>query len=257
MAPHAIGRLACQLDSLLAKQRRIADERTLEALLACFAHDARALLFVAIDKDRVGIRGLELDHIGGEIDLAGFGGDVGDDLDTARSQFLHQVVAAALAEVVVHPDQRDRLGLQFVADVVRDLRHADLLPERRAEQIAIAQACQFAGFATDEMGDFGLLQERHGGLDVAGEDRPEDHVGIAVDCLLHLGARNARIGLGVQDAERDLLLEDATLGVDFLNRQDNPVTEISAGHRDATRNLADIGEPDVGGSRGAWDQHQR
>ena len=35
---------------------------------------------------------------------------------------------------------------------------ADLLPERRTEQVAIAEAGQFAGLATDEMGDFGLLQ---------------------------------------------------------------------------------------------------
>ena len=73
-----------------------------------------------------------------------------------------QIVAAALAEIVVDPDQRDRLRLELVANVVRDLRHADLLAERGAEQVAIAQGGQLAGLAADEMRDLGLLQHLHG-----------------------------------------------------------------------------------------------
>ena len=83
----------------------------LEALLARLAHDARALLLVAVDEHRIGIRGLELDDVGGEIGLAGFGRDVGHDLDVAGRHLLHEPVAAALAEIVVHPDQRDGLAL--------------------------------------------------------------------------------------------------------------------------------------------------
>ena len=40
-----------------------------------------------IDEDRVGIGRLELDDVGGEVGLAGFGRDVGNDLDVARTPF--------------------------------------------------------------------------------------------------------------------------------------------------------------------------
>ena len=75
---------------------------------------------------------------------------------------------------------------------------------------------------------------------------PRIDVGIAVDRLLHLRAGDAGIGLGVSSVERDLLLEDAALGVDLLDRQDDAVAEIAAGHRDAARYLADIGELHLG-----------
>ena len=84
MAHHAVGGIAGQLDGLLAEQRGVADERPFEALPARLAHDARAFLLVAVDEDHVGIRGLELDDVGGEVDLAGFGRHVGGELDVAR-----------------------------------------------------------------------------------------------------------------------------------------------------------------------------
>src|SRR5215813_8989111 len=107
------------------------------------------------------------------------------------------------------------------------------------------------------MRDLSLLQQLHGGLDVAGEDRPEDDVGIAVDRFLHLRAGDAGIGLGIELAERDLVLEDAARGVDLLDRQDDAVAEIAAGHCTASRYFSDIGKLDVGGNRGTRDQRQR
>src|SRR4051812_13593411 len=257
MTLHAVGGIACQLDGLLAEQRGITDERPFESLLARFAHDARALFLVAVDKDRIGVRSLELHDIGGEIHLAGLGRHVGDELDVTFGQLLEQIVTAALAEIVVDPDQRDRLGLELVANVVCDLRHADLLAERGAEQVAIAQSGQLAGFAADQMRDLGLLQHLHGRLDVAGEDRPQDDIGIAVDRFLRLRPGDTGVGLGVQLAERDLLLEDTARGIDLLDRQNDSVAEIAAGHRDASRYLADIDKLHVGGRCAAREQHQR
>ena len=172
-------------------------------------------------------------------------------------ELLDQPVAAALAEVVVHPDQRQRLGLELVADEVGDLRHADLLAERGAEQVGIAQRGQLAGFASDEVGNLGLLQHLHDDLDVAGEDRSEDHIRVAVDRLLHLRAGDTRVGLGVVLRQRDLLLEDAALGVELFDRQDDAVAEVAARHGDRAGYFAHIGELHIGGRRGARHQHQR
>ena len=108
MAAYAIGGIAGQIDHLLAEQGRLADQRLVEALLPGLAQEARALFFVDIDEDRIGIGGLELDDVGGEIGLAGLGRDIGDDLDVARGHFLDEVVATALAEVVVHPQHARR-----------------------------------------------------------------------------------------------------------------------------------------------------
>src|SRR4051812_47823438 len=107
------------------------------------------------------------------------------------------------------------------------------------------------------MRDLGLLQHLHGRLDVAGEDRPQDHIGIAVDRFLRLRPRDTGAGLGVQLAERDLLLEDTARGIDLLDRQNDSVAEIAAGHRDASRYLADVDKLHVGGRRAAREQHQR
>ena len=90
MALHAVGGVAGELDDLLAEQGRLADQRAVEALLLGLAQEARALLLVAVDEDRVGVGGLELDDVGGEVGLAGFGRDVGRDLDVARGQLLDE-----------------------------------------------------------------------------------------------------------------------------------------------------------------------
>src|SRR4051794_19157048 len=94
-------------------------------------------------------------------------------------------------------------------------------------------------------------------LYVAGEDRPQDDIGIAVDGLLRLRTGDTGIGLGVELAERDLLLENATRGIDLLDRQNDSVAEIATGHRDASRYLADIDKLHVGGGCAACEQHQR
>ena len=63
---------------------------------------------------------------------------------------------------------------------------------------------------------------------------------------LHLRARDPRIGLGVELAERDLLLENPARAIDLLDRQVDAVAKIAAGHGDASRYLADIHELHVG-----------
>ena len=109
MALHAVGGIAGEIDHLLAEQRRLADHRLGDALLLGLAQEARALLLVEIDEDRVGIGGLQLDDVGGEIGLAGFGREVGGDLDVAAVQLLDDGVAAALAEIIVDVDARRRI----------------------------------------------------------------------------------------------------------------------------------------------------
>src|SRR5215510_4364912 len=76
MAAHAVRSVTGELDHLLAEQRRLADERRLDALLPRFAQEAGALLLVDVDEDRVGVRALDLHDVGGEIDLARLGRDV-------------------------------------------------------------------------------------------------------------------------------------------------------------------------------------
>src|SRR6185437_13700343 len=63
--------------------------------------------------------------------------------------------------------------------------------------------------------------------------------------------------LGVELAERDLLLENTARGIDLLDRQNDSVAEIATGHRDASRYLADIDKLHVGGGCAACEQHQR
>ncbi len=242
VADHAIRRLGRELDRLLAEQRGVADERALEALLARLAHDARAFLLVAVDEHGVGVRGLELDHVGGEVDLPRLGRHVGGELDVARLQFLDQPVAAALAEVVVDPDEGDALRLQLVADVVRDLRHADLLAERGAEHVRVAERDQLGRLAADELRHLGLLDHLQRDLDVARQHRPEDHVRLAVDRLLHLRARDPGVGLRVVERQIELLPEHAAAGVDLLDREDDAVAEVAARDRELPGDLADIGE---------------
>jgi hypothetical protein len=59
MALHAVGRVAGELDDLLAEQRGLADQRLVQALLLGLAQEARALLLVQVDEDRVGVGALE------------------------------------------------------------------------------------------------------------------------------------------------------------------------------------------------------
>ena len=70
MAANPVGRLAGEVDDLLVEQRRLADQRNGQALLAGLAQEAGALLLVSVDEDRVGVGALHLDHVGGEVSLA-------------------------------------------------------------------------------------------------------------------------------------------------------------------------------------------
>ena len=83
MTLHAVGGITGQFDGLLTEQGGIANKGPFEPLLARLTHDARALLLVAVDKDRIGIRSLELHDIGREIHLTGLGRHVSDELDVA------------------------------------------------------------------------------------------------------------------------------------------------------------------------------
>src|SRR5881628_1626735 len=49
--------------------RGLADERLVDPLLARLAQEARALLLVGVDEDRVGVGALQLHHVGGEVHL--------------------------------------------------------------------------------------------------------------------------------------------------------------------------------------------
>ncbi len=184
---------------------------------------------LSIDEDRVGIGGLDLDHVGGEVGLAGFGGDVGDDLDVARRHFLDEGVATALAEIIVHPQHGDGLRLDAVADVVGDLRHAELLAEGGAEDVRIVLLRDRRGFAADDLRNLGLLGQHHVDQHRAGEHRTEDDVGLVVEHFLDLRARGAGVALGVEQRRFDLAAENAALGVDLVDRQQHAVAEIGAG----------------------------
>jgi len=71
MAAHAVGRSAGEVDHLLAKQCGLADQRLVEALFPRLAQEARALFFVEIDEDRIGIGALELPNVCRKIGLSG------------------------------------------------------------------------------------------------------------------------------------------------------------------------------------------
>ena len=209
----------------------------LHALLARLAQHARALFLVGVDEDRVGVRRLELDDVGGEIHLPRLGRDVGDDLDVARRHLLEEHVAPALAVVVVHPQERHRLRLDALGHEHRHLRHAHLLAERGAEDVVVAHLRDLGGLRAGDLRDLGLLREQHVHLHRAGEHRAEDHVGVAVDRLLHLGARDARVALRVAHRRVDLALEDAALRVDLVDRHQRAVAEVGARHRAVARHL--------------------
>ncbi len=245
MAAHAVRGVAGELDHLLPEQRRLADQRHVEALLPRLAQKARAFLFVRIDEHGVGVRAFDLDDVGGEVDLAGFRRDVGDDGDVALLHLGDEEIAAALAEVVVDPHHRDLLRLDAVAHVVGDLGHRELLAERGAEDVSVAALGDGGGFGAGDLGDLGLLGELHGHQHRAGEHRPEYHVGVVVDHLLDLHARNAGVALGVDMRHIEFLAENAALGVDFLDGERDAITPIRSGHRAGAGQFDDIGNIDA------------
>src|SRR5207245_5181732 len=98
-----------------------ADQGHGDGLALQLFEDARAFLFVDVDEHRVGRGGLDLADVGGEIGLARFGGEVGGDLDAVLAELLGDDVAAAPAEIIVDPDDRNRFRLHFVVDVFGDL----------------------------------------------------------------------------------------------------------------------------------------
>ena len=86
MAARAVGGVAGEFDHLLADQRGLADQRHGHALALQLLQDARALFLVEIDEDGIGRGGLDLADVGGEVGLARFGRDVGDDLDAVAGR---------------------------------------------------------------------------------------------------------------------------------------------------------------------------
>jgi hypothetical protein len=120
--------------------------------------------------------------------------------------------------------------------------HADLLAERGAEHVRVAERDQVGRLAADELRHFGLLDDLQRDLDVAREHRAEDRVRLAVDRLLHLRAGDAGIGLRVVEREIELLLEHSAAGVDLLDGEDDAIAEVSARYRQLSGDLADVGQ---------------
>ena len=67
----AVGRVARELDHLLTRQRGLADDRLVVALLLQLAQRTRRLLLVGVDEERVRVRLLGLEHGAGEVELPG------------------------------------------------------------------------------------------------------------------------------------------------------------------------------------------
>ncbi len=235
MALHAVGGIAGEIDNLLPEQGGLANKRSLDPLLLRFLEEARAFFFVGVNEDRVGIGRLDLNNIGGEVGLAGFGRDVSDDLDVARPHFLNEVVATALAEVIVHPQHGDGFGLDAVADIVGDLRHAELLAERSAEYIGVALLGDRRGFATDDFRNFSLLRQQHVDQHRAGEYRAKYDEWLVVEHFLNLRTRRAGVALGIEHGGLDLFTENAALEVDLIDRHQHAIAEIGARHRAGAR----------------------
>ena len=165
---------------------------------------------------------------------------------TPRSASAFSIdVAAALAEIVVDPDDRDRLGLHVFGHVFGDLRHGRLLAERGAEQELVAHLGELGRFAAHDLGDAGFGGERRGDLDRTGIAGAEQHVGIGVERLLHLGARDAGVGLRVGVGDDDLVAENAAGGVDLLDREVDAVLPVRADRRAAAGQFRHVGDLDV------------
>ena len=98
-------------------------------------------------------------------------------------------------------------ALTLVVDVFGDLRHRGLLAERGAEQELVAALRQFGGFAAHDLRDAGFGGERRGDLDRAGIAGTEQDVGLAVERLLHLRARDAGIRLQIRMRDFELAAE--------------------------------------------------
>jgi hypothetical protein len=111
----AVGRVAGQVDHLLAGQRGLAHDR-LGVSPACATRAARGPTLPRwCRRTAVGVALLGLQDRRREVDLARVGGDVGHHLHAGIGQRLGDGVAAALAEVVVDEQHRRGLGLQRVA----------------------------------------------------------------------------------------------------------------------------------------------
>ena len=162
----------------------------------------------------------------------------------ARLHLLHEIVVAALAEIIVDPDHRDILHLELVMQIVGDLRHRELLAEGGSEHPGIALRRDVGGLGADDLRDLGLLGQRHVDLDRAGIDRPEHHIGILVQNLLHLRARDTGIALGVEMLGLDLSAQNAAGGVDLVDRKRDAVAPIGAGDGAGAGELDHVGDVD-------------
>jgi len=225
----AVGRVARELDHLLAREHGLAHDRLRVTLLAELAQRARRLLLVGVDEERVAVALLRLQDRRAEVDLARIGRDVRADLDPFGLERLHDHVAAALPEVVVDPHDVDGLRLDAVLDVACDLGHRGGLRERRAEDIRVALLGDRGRFPAGEVRHLGALRLGHAHQDGAGEHRPHHHVGTVVDRLLRERLGDARVRLRVARRVLDLAAQDAALGVDLLDRELHAVVEVGAG----------------------------
>src|SRR5262249_44770304 len=143
------------------EQRGLADQWFVDALLPGFTQETRALFFVEIDEDRIGICALKLNNVGREIGLTGLRGVVDNHLYVAGIHFFYEVMTTTLARDVIHPQHADSLCLDPVSHVIGDLRHTELLTERGPENVRVTLLCDGRSLATDDFGDFRLLSKQH------------------------------------------------------------------------------------------------
>ncbi len=78
-------------------------------------------------------------------------------------------------------------------EVVADVRHAELLAERGAEDVRIAFLGECRGFAADDFRNFRLLREQHVDQHRAGIDRAKNDVRLVVEHFLDLRDAKRRL----------------------------------------------------------------
>ena len=119
-----------------------------------------------------------------------------------------------------------------------------MLAERGAEQELVAGLGQFGGFAAHDLGDAGFGGERRGDLHRTGIAGTEQHIGLAVERLLHLRAGDAGVGLRIGVGDFQLAAEHAALGVDLLDREIDAVLPVGADGGAAAGQFGDVGQLD-------------
>jgi hypothetical protein len=144
---------------------------------------------------------------------------------------------AALAEGVVHPDQRDLVSLEVVDQPANVLGHPGVLGEGRQEDVVVALLGDDDRLRSGELRYAGLLGDVHVGHGARAVHRAEDRERLVVEHAPHDGHRGRRIGLRVLHRRLELHAEDAALLVDVLDGQVDGVAPHRADARAAAGDL--------------------